>query len=76
VLEGAAECATMIGAMDAVSDLRTEDHTITFDYHADPRESAALLKRLVTAGAAVVSFDMVKVSLEETYLRAGVKQVD
>jgi ABC-2 type transport system ATP-binding protein len=76
VLHGAADCAAMIESLDGVSDLRTENHTITFDYHADPRESAALLKRLVTGGVDVVSFDMVRVSLEETYLRAGVKQVD
>lgn len=76
VLEGASECAALLEAVEGVSDLRTDDHTLTFDYHAEPRESAVLLKRLVTGGTSVVAFDMVKVSLEETYLRAGVKQVD
>lgn len=62
--------------LEGVSDVRCEQRQVTFDYHADELRAAALLKQLVEADLPIISFDVVRASLEEAYLRAGVKQVD
>ncbi len=66
----------IISAMDGVSHLRRDGRTFTFDYHADDRQAADLLRQLIAREVPVLSFAAVKTSLEETYLRLGVKQVD
>jgi ABC-2 type transport system ATP-binding protein len=75
-LDENAEVAGIISSMDGVSDLRRDGRTYTFDYHADEPAAADLLKRLVDGNVPVLSFTPVKASLEEAYLRSGVKQVD
>ena len=42
----------------------------------DPYRAAELLRRLVNAGVPVTAFTQTKTTLEEMYLRSGVKQVD
>ena len=66
----------VIEAIEGVGSLDRNGRTYTFDYHADDRQAAALLRRLLTADVPVLSFTMVKASLEEAYLRSGIRQVD
>ncbi len=66
----------VLGAIVGVSDLRRDGRTYTFDYHAGDDQAVALLRQLVRDNVPVTSFTMVKISLEEAYLRTGVKQVD
>ncbi|MFQ5496054.1 MAG: hypothetical protein ACE5EX_11815, partial [Phycisphaerae bacterium] len=47
-----------------------------FEYSGDQREAAVLLKRLMDEGLSIVAFGAAKESLEDAYLRAGIKQVD
>ncbi len=68
--------AQSLAALDGVRDLRREGRVYTFGYHAGDEPAARLLRELVTAGIDVVSFSEVRASLEESYLRAGVRQVD
>jgi ABC-2 type transport system ATP-binding protein len=66
----------VIAAIEGVSDVTHEDRTYTFEYHSGEREAAGLLRQLVTEDVPVVSFAVVTRSLEEVYLKSGVKQVD
>lgn len=68
--------APVIAAIEGVSDLRRDADTYTFDYHANEEEAASLLRQLITRNVPIVSFSIVKQTLEELYLRTGVKQVD
>jgi len=65
-----------IASIEGISDVRMEGRTFTFDYHAEDEAATALLQRLVTMDVPILSFAAVKTSLEEVYLRSGVKQVD
>ncbi len=75
-LDDRSDHARIIAAIDGVSDLSRDDRTYTFDYNAGEREAADLLRQLVTRNVPVLSFAVVTKSLEEVYLRSGVKQVD
>jgi ABC-2 type transport system ATP-binding protein len=66
----------LLTAIEGITALRVEGRTYTFDYFADDIRAASLLRDLVTRNVPIVSFGAVSWSLEETYLRAGVKQVD
>jgi ABC-2 type transport system ATP-binding protein len=66
----------LVEAIDGVSHCRQDGSTLTFDYHADDSQAADLLRQLIQENVPVLSFTRVKTSLEETYLRSGVKQVD
>ena len=68
--------ARLITEMDGVSDLRRNDRTYTFVYHADEEAAARLLGELIRKQIPVLSFAEVRTSLEEVYLQAGLKQVD
>jgi ABC-2 type transport system ATP-binding protein len=70
------EAAARLRATAGVTDVRCENRRITFDYHAEEALAVDLLKQLVSADLPIVSFSVIKASLEEAYLRAGVKQVD
>ena len=65
-----------IQRLDGVDGLTRDDNVYTFDFHADNQAVADLVRELVNAGVPLVSFEAVTTSLEETYLRAGLKQVD
>lgn len=66
----------LLGDVEGLSGLQCNGRSFTFDYHADDRQAAELLRTFVTRGVAVVSFGAIKDTLEAAYLRAGVKQVD
>ena len=62
--------------IDGVSEVKRSGRQYEFTYSADEQEAAALLRRLIDNNVRVLSFDVVKGSLEDAYLRSGVKQVD
>ena len=68
--------AVLLSGIEGLTNLTHTNSTYTFDYEADDAAAADLLRRLVAANVCVVSFTRVKASLEEAYLRSGVKQVD
>lgn len=65
-----------IKQIDGVDSLRVEGRTCTFDFHATENEAAGLLRTLIEDDMAIASFRPIKTTLEEVYLRSGVKQVD
>lgn len=75
-LDGDGDHSTLIGGINGVSHLRRDGRGYTFDYHADDEQAAALLRTFIRLELPLVSFAEVKTSLEEAYLRSGVKQVD
>ena len=66
----------ILEALEGVADVRREDRTCTFSYHAEERLAAKLLRQLVRAEVPVLSFEKIRPSLEQAYLQAGVEQVD
>jgi len=66
----------LLGGVEGVTNPKANDHGFLFDYHADERQAAALLSRLIGQGMAVSFFAPVRTSLEDAYLKSGVKQVD
>ena len=70
------ELATAVSAMEGTSEVVVDGNICTFDYLAGDEAAAGLLKTLVDRGVPVASFGVVKRTLEEAYLRSGVKQVD
>jgi ABC-2 type transport system ATP-binding protein len=75
-LNGSEDYSGVFTPWPGISDVRVEGRTCTFDYHADETRVAELLAGLTARSVPVTSFTMVTKSLEEAYLRAGVKQVD
>lgn len=75
-LDGNASAERALSGMEGVTDLRCEGDTCTFEYHAVDAAAADLLQELVHRGVRVLSFTQVRKTLEEAYLRSGVKQVD
>jgi ABC-2 type transport system ATP-binding protein len=65
-----------VEAVDGVTNITVDGRMYTFEYYADESKVAGLLKRLVDAEVPVLAFAQVKTTLEEVYLRSGVKQVD
>ncbi|UCF34907.1 MAG: ABC transporter ATP-binding protein [Phycisphaerales bacterium] len=66
----------VLEGIEGIEAIENEGRTYTFDYYADERRVSALLRQLVLAEIPVISFDLVKTSLEQAYLKAGVKQMD
>jgi ABC-2 type transport system ATP-binding protein len=75
-LDGDARVASVLDGIDGLSDVRRDGNIYIFDYQADGADQAALLRKLVLAEVSVVSFTQQRTSLEDIYLRSGVKQVD
>lgn len=69
-------CLAALHGMDGVGDVSPNDGAIEFDYAREDDRAAALLASLVSSGIPVVSFTPLKASLEDMYMRAGVRQVD
>ncbi|MCP4590435.1 MAG: ABC transporter ATP-binding protein [bacterium] len=65
-----------IMALEGVAHLVRENHTYVFEYAKGERESAGLLRMLVERGVPVSSFASTRDSLEDVYLKTGVRQVD
>ena len=76
VIVGNGSYRELIEAIDGVSHFRQDGGTLLFDYHSGDTEAAELLRRLIEKEVPVLSFMRVKTSLEEAYLRSGVRQVD
>lgn len=75
-LEIRPEHADILSRIPGVGQLTHEDGAFTFQFDADDRAVAELLKSVISGGVPVVSFNVVRTSLEDIYLRSGVKQVD
>ncbi len=65
-----------IAAVEGVSDLRPADGGWMLEFDDAPERAAELLKKLVRSGVPVASFAPLDETLEQVYLRSGVKQVD
>jgi ABC-2 type transport system ATP-binding protein len=65
-----------LGAIDGVDNVQTNGRGFQFDYHADESQAAELLAALVRDGVPIISFGPVRTTLEDAYLKSGVKQVD
>ncbi|MEK6677724.1 MAG: ABC transporter ATP-binding protein [Planctomycetota bacterium] len=68
--------AAILSSMPGVTTLTFSNSTLEFEYDADDAAAARLLRELVTKGLPISAFVPLKTSLEDIYLRAGVKQVD
>ena len=66
----------VLSAHPGVTDIAGENGAVMFDFDSDDAAAAGLLKMLVQTGVPVTGFVSHRTTLEETYLRAGVKQVD
>ena len=62
--------------IDGLADLKRVGRQYEFVYTSDEADAAALLRKLIDNDIPVLSFEVVRTSLEEAYLRSGVKQVD
>ncbi len=76
IVDHQADFTKSLESVDGVANVRREDRTYTFEYHADEKAAADLLKRFVINDIGVLSFTMVTRSLEEAYIQSGVRQVD
>lgn len=75
----AEDCASLAGVLAElgdVTDIEVNGRSCAFEYVADDARAATLLRGLIERSIPVASFGAVKASLEEAYLKAGVKQVD
>jgi len=66
----------LLVTLDGVESVRSNGEVLLFDFTGDGREAALLLRKLVEQGLLISHFAPVKRTLEEAYLRAGLKQVD
>lgn len=75
-IAGAESCMDLLRGIEGVTDVALEDSVYTFEFAADEAMVAGLVKRIVALGVPLTSFSELRTSLEDAYLRAGVKQVD
>ena len=75
-LDGDARVAEFLEDVEELTNLRREGNSFVFDYRADSPARVELLRKLIHAEIAVVSFTQERASLEDVYLRSGVRQVD
>jgi len=75
-LNGDHQASDVLLSFEGVTRVIADGRTITFEYDSDEARSALLLKELIRRDVPVVSFHVVQTTLEEAYLRSGVKQVD
>ena len=75
-LDGFDRCGEILAGFDQVTNVSHNDRTYEFEYPADEEQAAKLLRELIAQDVPVLAFGAVKGSLEEAYLRAGLKQVD
>ncbi len=66
----------ILGQAAGVSDVTHVDGVWTFEFDEDVNRAAQLLKTLIAQDVSVASFGTVGDTLEDVYLRSGVKQVD
>ncbi len=68
--------AGILADIEGVSDVSHVDGVWTFEFDDRPQRSAELLKTIVARDVPVASFGPMGDTLEDMYLRSGVKQVD
>ena len=66
----------LLHGIDGVTEVTHRDGAYVFEYQDSRSEAARLLGELVERGLGVAEFAPLPETLEETYLKAGVKQVD
>lgn len=66
----------ILANLTRVTNLLVDTRVYRFEYEADDDQAAKLLQHLVTSGMDIVAFRPIKTTLEDAYLKAGVKQVD
>jgi len=66
----------LLRSFEGVTELSSMDQALTFEFSADERAAAELLRQIVARGVPVTSFGELRATLEDMYLKAGVKQVD
>lgn len=76
VAAGYAACRERLSAVAGVSEVASENGTYTLVYASGESAAAELLRALVALDIPVTSFVAARTSLEDAYLKAGVKQVD
>lgn len=75
-LEGSDALLERLGVQEGVECMELNGRGVHFEYHADEAQAADLLAKLIADGTRVIAFGPVRTTLEDAYLRAGVKQVD
>jgi ABC-2 type transport system ATP-binding protein len=73
---GDADQTEALMAIDGVSHVHMRGSEYVVQYDMGESEAATLLRQIVERRLAVFSFAMIKDSLEEVYLKTGVRQVD
>ncbi len=76
VVDGYTGTCEVLKVIEGVTNVSSNGRNVEFEYTSDEQRAAELLQALIARDVPVVSFTVVKASLEEAYLRAGVRQVD
>ncbi len=63
-------------SIEGVTNVIVDGRTYTLDYHAGDEHAAELLQLITQQRIPVCAFGMVKTTLEQAYLKAGLQQVD
>ncbi len=75
-LDAADAVAARLRGVEGVAEIAVSNGAVEFDYLAEDAAAAALLRRLIEQDLPLTSFHRVRATLEEAYLKSGVKQVD
>lgn len=76
LLAGSTRCMDLLKTIDGVDAVTATNNGCTFEYTGEREPVAKILRRLIDDGIEIISFGVMKSSLEEAYLRAGIGQVD
>ncbi|MCP4247107.1 MAG: ABC transporter ATP-binding protein [bacterium] len=74
--DGSADAADVLAGIDDVSAVTRDGQAYIFEYHDGRAYAAQLLRGLMDRNLRVAEFAPLPETLEETYLKAGVRQVD
>jgi ABC-2 type transport system ATP-binding protein len=70
------QLAATVGKIPGVSQVSTEADRMTLEYDIGPDAAATLLAELMRLGIPIAGYAAIAASLEETYLRSQIRQVD
>jgi ABC-2 type transport system ATP-binding protein len=73
---GQVEVSELLQAIPGVAHVICSNHGYLLEYSNDDHEAARLLRALIERGVPVTAFAPARESLEDVYLKTGVKQVD
>ncbi|MCH7813411.1 MAG: ABC transporter ATP-binding protein [Planctomycetes bacterium] len=74
--DGSADAADVLAGIDDVEGVTRDGQAYLFEYHEGRAHAAQLLRVLMDRHLRVAEFAPLPETLEETYLKAGVRQVD